>query len=219
MTKFLRLFTFLPLLLWGQAWAACPARSTEPSVVINTADSGVTYIPNASLQVIMGAAANAGGTNVSPNLRGLTVVRLDTRMSISTAYMSDGKKLCAYPVKVDLFVGYSASQVVYILERYPAGTCQYNAVRAHENTHVQINTETLKALIPQLEVAMKTAVMHPGYPIEAPSKEWAQEAIRKSLSDLLRAYVDAHIQQRASLNGSIDTPESYALVQRLCPTW
>ena len=217
------IMTILPVLLVGRAWGACPAYKQQPSLVVSTNESAVSYKLDASLEQMFDAASEAANgsksTNISPNLRGLTVVRLETRMSISTAYMSDGKILCAYPVKVDVFVGYPAPQVVYILGRYAPGTCQFDAIRDHENGHVRINVETLRALLPQLETGMRDAIMNPGYPVETPNKEWAQEAIKKSLGDLLRAYVAAHIQQRASLNAMLDTPEGYAFVQRKCPSW
>ena len=61
-------------------------------------------------------------------------------------------EICAYPVEIKFYLGF-ADPKIYVSRDLRKGSCMYDLVLRHEQTHQQINTAALEYFIPRLKSA------------------------------------------------------------------
>jgi hypothetical protein len=171
------------------------------------------------MQAIMSKSSVVTQDMMATALNGLTVARLSMNVNTQNNSLTTQNLVCIYPYAVNVQIGYTVPQVVYIKNKYQDGTCQKNAILQHENGHVLINKNTAKALTVAIKQDIENLVNDPGYPFPVANKETGNELI----TALIQQHIDADWAQsralNANLNGQLDTPENYRATTRLCPNW
>ncbi len=149
---------------------------------------------------------------------GLTVtelgMRYDTKFFYRKAQMVGH---CVALAEAKVTVGYK-DVTVYITSDYAAGTCEFNAILAHEQEHVQINRELLKAYEPKFQKAIRR-VLRSKKVIFAHRKAEARSAYVKEFDRQLKRVVASMVAERNRKNGAIDTRDNYQRVLAKCDNW
>ncbi|MEE8499584.1 MAG: hypothetical protein V3S27_03345 [Kiloniellales bacterium] len=125
---------------------------------------------------------------------------------------------CVRPVAVEVRVGFE-TLTVYLDRKYQKGSCEYEAILAHEMEHVRRNRDAVKRYLPQLR--RQLAQMLRAKPtmqvlgVERQARDAYLLYIKQRLGPSLRAITAA----RDRSNDAIDTPESYRAIADKCENW
>ncbi len=149
---------------------------------------------------------------------GLTVaefgMRYDTKFYYRKAQMIGH---CVALSEAKVTVGYD-DITVYVSSEYPEGTCEYNAVLAHEQEHVQINRELLETYKAKFQEALRR-VLRGKKVIFTHRKGEARSAYVLELRRQLKRVVAEMVSARNLKNGAIDTRDNYQRLLAQCDNW
>jgi hypothetical protein len=146
--------------------------------------------------------------------RNPTFARLDGGRMLQQP-LGDGR-VCVRVAEVDAVIG-DEQMDVYIAANYPEGSCEYDVVRRHENTHVSINLEGLRVWLPTLRATLNEAAAR-DFPIVSTPERAGEDAGRVLWNALVPVFklMQNDLERR---NGYIDTPEKYRQTALLCKNW
>lgn len=149
---------------------------------------------------------------------GLTLAEFQMTLSLRVIIQPlGGNRYCAFPSVVTVNMGYP-DFIIYIDRRYPRGTCESDAVRRHEKTHVAIYRDALDKYVPWVETRFKQALkrLQPVF-LRSPDRagDIVQERVRRKLEALLKKMHTA----AGRANAEIDTPAQYDSIQKQCGNW
>lgn len=141
-------------------------------------------------------------------------VRLQVRSHVYGR--KSGGEVCASPAEIIMDIGHPVEDV-YVANNYPPGSCEYQAVLAHENTHVSINQQVFREVAPRLRQALDEAGRE-GFPMHFASQKDAERVVQVVQQRI--APVLQHLENRLKQeNAKIDTPERYRRDQSVCKNW
>lgn len=131
----------------------CLRYKTMPELVFSTSYGKLVYNRSRNQQQLTAIGKQFGIVEQGLFASGLALVGVNYHVSVNTAsrVAADGG-ICVIPVRVELFIGYQ-NPIIYISKELEEGSCEYNVVLRHEQTHQQINTAALEYFIPRLKSA------------------------------------------------------------------
>ena len=124
---------------------------------------------------------------------------------------------CVALAEAKFSVGYD-DMTVYISRDYPEGSCEYDVILAHEEEHVRLNREVLKAYERKFKQAI-ARVLGGKKSIFVHQKGAARAAYVKELERQLNPVVAEMATARNRKNGAIDTQDSYRRLMAQCTNW
>lgn len=149
---------------------------------------------------------------------GLTLTTFSYEVSPKViAYPMKGRRYCAMPTEIRIKMGYPKFEIL-IDRRYRRGTCQFNAIRDHENEHVDLYLDTLDRMTPWLESRILGEVNRIK-PIIETSPDRAAKYFTLILMKTIGAVAKKLSTKAARANARIDTAQSYQLIQSQCARW
>lgn len=199
--------------------AACE-RLDEPSTRVEVtieppAEPVIRAVPQATIRT---RARKAAGVGKHPNAvaRGLTAgeIRASAGYRLRQATLADGRRCHALgSLSARLWIGKTE---ILVDQRYPAGSCERDAILRHEREHARINAETLRAWEERIAERLEAA-------IEPWRDRWLRESVQRrietAVNDAIRDLVRDIQADADRQHARIDTPASYAAVQRECRGW
>jgi hypothetical protein len=109
---------------------------------------------------------------------------------------------------------------VFVSNQYPVGSCQYNAVLAHENTHVSINSRLFKKYLAQLRAELaRLPLPTSGHPWVAASQAQAEATLDGRIKPILKRSEERFAAEDRRENAKIDTTASYRRTSAKCRDW
>lgn len=201
----------------GDARAEGCVRLTGPPEVIFSHNSPVpVYNTRLSQREI---EALAFRTMPSHQVIGLTATTWNYR--IESAFFIQPRQspgqFCVYLTRLKMDVGYNDT-TVYIANKYRPGSCQYQAIREHENEHLRIFEEMLLEYLPTIRRSIQAAAEIIG-PVWTTRPNEAKRMIGQRIRYRLDSHVDKLERETSKTQAAIDTPENYRRVQANCPSW
>ena len=149
---------------------------------------------------------------------GLTVAELG--MGFETGFFVrniQGAGYCVALAEAKVTVGYRDLRV-YISSDYAEGTCEFDAIWAHEQEHLQINQGVLEAYKAKFKEVLRQ-VRRGKRVIFVHRKSGARAAYIQHLQRRFKPIVAEMQAALAQNNGAIDTQESYRSVLAQCDNW
>ncbi len=149
---------------------------------------------------------------------GLTVAELGMRYETTLLYRkAQMVGHCVALAEAKVTVGYK-NITVYITSEYAEGTCEFNAILAHEQEHVQINQHLLKVYKVKFQEGLRR-VLRSKKVIFAHRKAEARSAYVGEFDRQLKHVVAKMVADRNRRNGAIDTRDSYLRLLAQCDNW
>ncbi len=132
----------------------------------------------------------------------------------------NGDGYCVWVESVNVDFSYKQMDV-YISSQYPEGTCPYQVILNHENTHVAINQRALAKYRVLLERALKKSRAIPtrAHPMSVVSMNNGKAIINSRINAIVSRVTSAYKREVARENAKIDTPAAYRKTQALCNNW
>jgi len=126
-------------------------------------------------------------------------------------------KWCVQVTRIDLHIGFT-NQTIYIPRTYQPGSCEYNAVHAHETAHVNDNLAVLDGFTQAIKDKAERDALTIN-PIMVSSRKEARERPLEIVAQGLAPLItDLHAAQAARA-AQRDAPAEYAAVSRQCRNW
>ncbi len=122
------------------------------------------------------------------------------------------------PVKVTFFLGYENPRI-YVSRNLPKGSCDFELVKRHEQTHQQINTATLEYFIPMFNDASKI-IAKSLKPIKIKNVATQAQAATQYLSNefnmLMTPQIEILKRELQIENGKLDNSLNYSVEAMVC---
>ncbi|TWI66526.1 hypothetical protein IP91_02344 [Pseudoduganella lurida] len=212
---------------WGAAGAAFSApASSEPKrtafqircedsiaktvSVLSAKQNGFSVNTQLSYKML---TAMKGVARANQYVLGLTRTESIVQIGLGGAMLQDtatGYECIAPQIKVQLTY---APVKVYVGNEFPAGTCGYKEILAHEMRHMQTYMDSL----PRVEKTVNAALAKRfgGKPLYAPVGT-ARSALAFELDSGWLPFIKAEMAKVEALQAQIDTPAEYARLSKVC---
>lgn len=160
------------------------------------------------------------GPGVQTHIEGLMHGRigLSGGYQFATKTYTGMKKVCLHVRKVE--VVFTLDPKVYIASDYPAGSCHYNAVLAHEKKHLKVDREIVNKYTHITVKAINNTLKKVGF-MHGPYDEAQLPALQKQIGGIIESVIaqfSANMnKERAVLQKQVDSLAEYEHVDSLCP--
>ncbi len=203
------------------AWAGgCSARKEAPKVKLRL-EAGDPVLDHshdrASIKRMSDAAIGytQGAWHVP---LGLTMAKLSVRYETWISHAkAQGGTYCVYLGRAEITIGYPEVSV-FVSSDYPEGSCEYEAILAHEMEHVAINREVLGAHKERIRKAL-ARIVRSKRALLVYNKGAARAAFIREFDLGLKSALSALALDRNQRNAGIDTESSYRRVAERCDGW
>ncbi len=197
---------------------SCPPSKTPIKLDFKTIASPATYNHRLTLAGIANLARSQGG-QVAGGSRpvGITLANILYGVAGEVALAPQGSGFCVSLTSVEIDFGWNRMDV-YVPTEFPEGSCEYRAVRDHENQHVSIFRASLAEFAPRARARIEAALAR-----TKPFASRSRNGTVQTALGLVNAELSALRQEFNALHGArnarIDTPSNYAAVTALCRNW
>lgn len=203
----------------SRAWAAdCQNITFSPQIEVFSSYGKLQYDTSKNIAQITESAKKYGLVKNNLFASGLATVDISTDISANTiGQPEDDGFICVYPTKVRLFIGFS-DPLIYISNTLKPGTCEYNVVLRHEQTHQFINKEMLDYFLPLFRSAF-SQIIAATPPIKITSINEVDEASRlltEQYNQKLLPLVNFFKQEMISEQQQLDNKNNYIHEKNLC---
>jgi hypothetical protein len=215
------LFTWAAILVFSCGPVILGARERPPLIRVTGNLLPPTYhheYSTAQIEAMSGIQAPSRAAHEP----GLTLFEYE----VSSQYeMSEKGRSATGPLLIwakSVGVNFSITRMeVYVSSQYARGSCQYQAVLAHENTHVAINERAYKkyrALLIQA-LGRDRALPTRDHPMRVSSEQEGEDILDRHIKGILTPLEERFQAEDKRENAKIDTPASYARTQAKCRDW
>lgn len=162
--------------------------------------------------------ADASARMSGRRIHGLTHSSLGYHLqaSFDLQGLADGT-WCLWPRAITTELGYTDT-TVYIARDYAAGTCAFEAVLAHEEEHVAINTAVVDDHAPRLRTTL-AALARQDFPLAGRDPEILRARAQAMLDSGFRDALTPLLTDRSHRNAAIDSEPSYRTLNARCTRW
>ncbi len=164
-------------------------------------------------------AALAGRTPIEGKLdAGLT--RTETELSVTpTVHLFKAPDGSTCVMLAGIEAGWRMVRaMVDVAAEYRPGSCEYQAVLAHENEHVQLTRRAFESHAARLEIRLRELAANVR-PFRTNDAEGAAQGMTDRMMAGARPIMDQFKAESRRANSAIDTPESYRAVSTKCRKW
>jgi hypothetical protein len=157
--------------------------------------------------------AMKGAARANTFVLGLTKTESRVAIALQGPMLEDpasGYECVAPQITVKLFY---APVVIYVGKEFPAGSCAYDEILAHEQRHLQ----TYMAHLPKVERLVQAALAKRfgDKPLYAP-KGTARAALAREIDTGWLPYIKAEMARVEIQQAAIDSPQEYARLGKVC---
>ena len=215
---------------WPSAWLAAlsfalPAAADDLLCEFMAGEPGMTFEflnPRAEFkQAPRSAIGGTAGVKNPLGTRGITKANFGINYAFDIKSASIGQGYCIAISSIDFQMGYRTLEVL-IDEKYKPGSCEYNAVRKHEDEHVIIYQDTLATYIPLIRDEVRIAGMNlrPMW-VKNVDKASIDGAINLAVwgNEKISKLVEKMQAEWEEKNALHDSEEEYLAVSAKCKGW
>lgn len=200
--------------------AQCPTtgEAAPPKVHLTTAIAKPAYRNDRTRREITAASGNPLGTGGTANA-GLTSTRTEflVQPRVMWSRLPEGRG-CVVVTEVEAEWRMTAVNVDIAAEYLP-GSCQYRAVKDHEEQHVRLNRQAFQDRVADMQARLKVLAANSGAFITEGSPQDAAQGVADALRRGVQPVLETFHRESRRMNASIDTSESYASVAAKCTEW
>lgn len=170
----------------------CPAKVT-PEINVVWKTKPTKYIYSKSYDQLTSEALAEGDAFIRRNFHGGNKQVAGTAsnpatLNVQTAFggLTNGTELCTWPKQVNVTITYSPE--IHISSDLRKGSCRYNEVMVHENTHIDISRKVAQEFQPQFKTAAQSAAGRTN--TTRPIKPHEQDRRQQQISNQIMAALD-----------------------------
>lgn len=199
----------------------CLRNMQEPQVSVSTSYGTIRYDHSKNKRSITRMHRNKYKGKIAGGkiLNGLSTFEHELNISfeIKKQKLASGV-ICAYPTKIDLYFGVGEDPVIYIAKEYAKGSCMYDLVLRHEQTHQQINQSVLEYYLPIIKERFLDVVKH--HAIASQKRDinltLAKNELRERYLQVLNPLIDEMKAETDAEQAKLDNDKNYNYEAKLC---
>ena len=201
-----------------QAQSGCPVIRENIDFSVKVIPKNINYILNAKQNQLTRLAGNRLKRRSNQRVLGLTLTQqsISAKMRGKTKQISPGifcTRITSVGIKITVL-----KIDVYVLGKYPRGSCQYKAILDHEHEHVATYQSGLGELEREFNNKLWSVIRNLSAGVGPTSKTSSNAAFRIMKKEI--AAIQLPIEQKMkSRDRQIDTPLSYKVLTQQCTTW
>ncbi|MCA0202226.1 MAG: hypothetical protein LCH56_15580 [Proteobacteria bacterium] len=204
--------------VFAAAAPACASARTPIKLDFKTLTAATAYNHHLTLGGIANLSRAQGGQIAGGGRPvGLTLANTLYGVGGEVALEPQGSGFCVRLTSVKIDFGWDRMDV-YVPTEFPEGSCEYRAVRDHENQHVSIFRTSLAEFAPRARARIE-AVLARAKPFPVRSRNGAVQTALAPVNAELAALQQEFNALHGARNARIDTPSNYAAVTALCNNW
>lgn len=196
----------------------CKTPQGMPIINVSTSYGKLVYDTSLTTSQITKLSGSKGHSEQGVFASGLATINIGKEYALgSGAEAMDNGDFCVYPAKIDIFVGYSRP-IIYISKDLSRGSCQYNLVVRHEQTHQRINKTALEYFLPRFKKAtqkiaddIKPRKARSQKEIEVITQDMTQE-----VADQLDKVIAIFERELQIEQGKLDNKLNYSMEDNIC---
>lgn len=201
----------------GPACPHDPAFDRSRVIQVRADDRPAVVRRDLGLAEIAGESAGSAGAG---RTQGLTVV--DNQLAFRTLVRTEraSGRSCVWFDRVEVDLTPRSAQI-FVPREYPEGSCEDQAVLAHEREHERVHRERLAAAVKDVEQALTQARWLParGNPLEAEDGPSAQAALEAKIRKVVTPVYERYKADLSSAQADLDRPDLYRWVSKRCSGW
>ena len=221
-TIFFVLFYFKSSIVMGaeDLKALCRKHIIEPKVSIVAQIGDLKYDHTKSKKAITRMHLSTGADLITGELlQGLSLFerKLSVGVKVESKRLPSGIN-CYYPKEVNFKIGTGENPTIFIAREIKRGTCKYDVVLRHEQTHQQINQSVIEHYVPVIKEKLREIIQK--YPVAATRKNIDINVVADDLSakytksfTLLLEEINQATQKEQS---KLDNLEQYTYESDIC---
>lgn len=198
--------------------SACDSLKTNPEVHFSTSYGRLVYDYSYNREEITNISSGTEFQESGAFLSGLATVSIEKEAEVGTITETIGDNIiCVLPRKVNVYVGLSNPKI-YISRDLRKGSCTYNVVMRHEQTHQRINKAALDYFIPIFKVAAEKMAQNLK-PIQISSYAEMDSASRRLSEQMYNEFekiVNIFKKKLAVEQSKLDSGSNYAAEENIC---
>lgn len=209
---------FATLLIRAANAASCEGVKFNPQVNFSTSYGKLEYDFSRNREQITNMSAGTVNGESGVFLSGLATVNIEKEAEVGTITETvDNNTICVVPRVVNIYVGLSKPKI-HISKDLKPGSCPYNLVMRHEQTHQRINKATLDYFIPSFSDAAEK-IAKKLKPIKIASYgeiDRASEELSTQMYNQFEKVVEIFKKELAIEQGKLDNKSNYAAEGNIC---
>jgi hypothetical protein len=192
----------------------CPVIGSQPQVEIQVINRNTALNTRKPVRELTQLSANSLGHQPL----GLYMSKFSSGVQISYDLRREGDEVCLWVTKVQVQIGYD-DRTIYVAKDFEKDTCEYKAILSHEAKHAVTDDSVLAEYNGRFRKNMSDAAIDGG--MAGPFKRIFLDDSKQKLAEQIQKAFDrtfADFQAaRARAQKTVDTPEEYGRVKRICP--
>lgn len=192
----------------------CPVIGNQPQVEVQIISRNTALNTRKPVRELKQLSANSLGHQPL----GLYMSKFASGVQINYDLRREGDEACVWVTKVQVQIGYD-DRTIYVAKDFEKDTCEYKAILSHEAKHAVTDDSVLAEYNGRFRKSVSDAAIDGGTvgPFKRifldDSKQRLAERIQKAFD---RTFADFQAA-RARAQKTVDTPEEYGRVKRICP--
>lgn len=152
--------------------------------------------------------------------QGLTEVEHQLNFASKVSFESSRGRTCVWMEEVGVDLTPAAVRIL-VPREYPDGSCEYDAILAHEREHERVHSERLALAADEIRVALADAKWLParGNPLETADQKEAEAALNERIRKVVTPVYAKYKEDLAAAQADLDRPDLYQWVSKRCTGW
>lgn len=196
----------------------CDSLPINPEVHFSTSYGKLEYDYSRNREEITNISSTTGFHESGAFLSGLATVNIEKEAEVGTITETvQDNVICVIPRKVNVYVGLRNPKI-YLSRDLRKGSCSYNVVLRHEQTHQRINKSALDYFIPIFQEAARK-IAGKLKPIQISSYAEMDTASRRLSEQMYNEFekiVNAFKTELAAEQKKLDSSSNYAAEENIC---
>ena len=211
---------YTPVDAQAQNRIACPELEGRMEISLDFDPGRIVYDDNVSRRRLARLSKTKSTSNrqFRQYTMGLTQIEYGSEYRIETQGVALGRnRICARLKSVSMKVIIQTLKI-YILRDFAPGSCEYDAILAHEHIHADNAQLTYQRNLPNIRRKLHREVERLGA-VRDISHDRATKTLLRRLQLRMKPIMDRIEREMKRKNAAIDTPESYLRFNDRCPNF
>jgi len=192
----------------------CPVIGNQPTVEVAVISRNTALNTRKPVRDLKQLSANSLGHQPL----GLYMAKFTSGVQINYDLRREGDEICVWVTKVQVQIGYD-DRTIYVAKDFDKDSCEYKAILSHEAKHAVTDDSVLAEFNGRFRKNVGDAAIDGG--MIGPVKRIFLDDSKQRLAELVQKAFDRTFEDfqaaRARAQKTVDTPEEYGRVKRICP--
>jgi hypothetical protein len=192
----------------------CPVVGVQPQTEVKLISRNTALNTKKPVRELRQLSANSLGHQPL----GLYLARFSSGVQISYDLKREGDEVCVWITRVLVEIGYD-DRTIYIGNEFEKDGCEYKAILSHEAKHAVTDDGVLAEYNGRFRKNVSEAALRSGMvgPLKRGYLEDAKQQLAEDVQRAFRSTFDDFQSARERAQKTVDSPEEYGRVKRICP--